>query len=66
MAISQHVSLGQGAMLPEQTLLAVQGLTGHGPQTAADSSQAAPSAVATDLAPGTSAAQRGRSCTGSP
>jgi hypothetical protein len=57
-AISQHVSLGQGAMLSEQELLAVQGLHSPGPQSAAQSSQAAPSAVAIDLVPGTSAAQR--------
>ena len=57
-AISQHVSLGQGAMLSEQALLAAQGLHGVGPQSAAESSQAAPSAVAIDLVPGTSAAQR--------
>ena len=57
-AISQHVSLGQGAMLSEQALLAAQGLHSVGPQSAADSSQAAPSAVAIDLVPGTSAAQR--------
>ena len=56
-AISQHVSLGQGAMLSEQALLAVQGLHSTGPQSAAQSSQAAPSAVAIDLVPGTSAAQ---------
>ena len=57
-AISQHVSLGQGAMLSEQALLAAQGLHSVGPPSAADSSQAAPSAVAIDLVPGTSAAQR--------
>jgi hypothetical protein len=57
-AISQHVSLGQGAMLSEQALLAAQGLHSVGAQSAADSSQAAPSAVAIDLVPGTSAAQR--------
>lgn len=57
-AISQHVSLGQGGMLSEQELLAVQGLDSPGPQSAAQSSQAAPSAVAIDLVPGTSAAQR--------
>ena len=57
-AISQHVSLGQGAMLSEPALLAVQGLTRRGLQSALESSQAAPSAVAIDLVPGTSAAQR--------
>ena len=57
-AISQHVSLGQGAMLSERALLTVQGLTSHGLQSALESSQAAPSAVAIDLIPGTSAAQR--------
>ena len=57
-AISQHVSLGQGAMLSEQALLAAQGLSSDAPKTAAETSQAAPSAVAIDLVPGTSAAQR--------
>jgi predicted lysophospholipase L1 biosynthesis ABC-type transport system permease subunit len=57
-AISQHVSLGQGAMLSEQALLAAEGLTSRGLQSALESSQAAPSAVAIDLVPGTSAAQR--------
>ena len=57
-AISQHVSLGQGALLSEPALLAAQGLTSHGLQSALESSQAAPSAVAIDLVPGTSAAQR--------
>ena len=57
-AISQHVSLGQGAMLSEPALLAAQGLTSRGLQSALESSQAAPSAVAIDLVPGTSAAQR--------
>ena len=45
-------------MLSEQALLAVRGLDSPGPQSAAQSSQAAPSAVAIDLVPGTSAAQR--------
>ena len=57
-AISQHVSLGQGAMLTEQALLAAQGLSSDAPKTAAATSQAAPSAVAIDLVPGTSPAQR--------
>jgi hypothetical protein len=57
-AISQHVSLGQGAMLSEQALLAVQGLSSDAPKSAVATSQAAPSAVAIDLVPGTSAAQR--------
>ncbi|HTT49877.1 MAG TPA: FtsX-like permease family protein [Streptosporangiaceae bacterium] len=59
-AISQHVSLGQGAMLSEQALLATQGLTGGGRPSPAQVAQAAPSAVAIDLVPGTSAAQRAR------
>ena len=59
-AVSQHVSLGQGAMLSEQALLAAQGLTGAGGQAPSQSSQAAPSAVAIDLVPGTSTAQRAR------
>jgi predicted lysophospholipase L1 biosynthesis ABC-type transport system permease subunit len=57
-AISEHVSLGQGAMLSEPALLAAQGLSGSGSQSASTISQAAPSAVAIDLVPGTSAAQR--------
>jgi len=57
--ISQHVSLGQGAMLSEHALLAAQGLTGSG-RSAVQLAQAAPSAVAIDLVPGTSAAQRAR------
>jgi hypothetical protein len=57
-AISEHVSLGQGAMLSEQALLAAEGLSGSGSQSANTISQAAPSAVAIDLVPGTTAAQR--------
>jgi predicted lysophospholipase L1 biosynthesis ABC-type transport system permease subunit len=45
-------------MLPEPTLLAVQGLSGDTAKSATAASQAAPSAVAIDLVPGTSAAQR--------
>lgn len=57
-AISQHVSLGQGAMLSEQALLAAQGLSGDVSPSANAETQAAPSAVAIDLVPGTSPAQR--------
>jgi putative ABC transport system permease protein len=57
---AEHVSLGQGAMVPEDTLLATEGLTGQGPTSAAQSHPAYPSAVAIRLAPGTTAAQRAR------
>ena len=57
-AVSDHVSLGRGGMLTEQALLAAEG-AGTG-RTAFLSSQAAPSAVAIDLVPGTTAAQRAR------
>ncbi len=56
-AVSDHVSLGRGAMLSQQALLRVQGLAA-GRTSSGQVSQAAPSAVAIDLAPGTSAGQR--------
>jgi predicted lysophospholipase L1 biosynthesis ABC-type transport system permease subunit len=56
-AITDHVSLGQGAMMSEATLLRAEGSAVH-PVSPAQVSQAAPSAVAIDLAPGTTAAQR--------
>jgi hypothetical protein len=60
LATAEHVSLGRGAMLPEATLLAIEGLTGQHPTSAATSRPAFPSAVAIDLAPGTTATQRAR------
>jgi predicted lysophospholipase L1 biosynthesis ABC-type transport system permease subunit len=54
------VSLGRGAMLPERALLKAEGLSTGQPHSNADTSQAAPSAVAIDLVPGTTAAQRAR------
>jgi hypothetical protein len=60
LATAEHVSLGRGAMLPEDTLLAIEGLTGQHPTSAAGSRPAFPSAVAIDLAPGTTARQRAR------
>ena len=55
-ALADHVSLGQGAMLSENTLLAITGAA-SGP--AADVSQPVfPSVAAIDLQPGTTPAQR--------
>ena len=54
---ADHVSLGRGVMLPEATLLAAVG-AGSGPQSASLSVPVFPSAVAIDLAPGTTGAQR--------
>ena len=59
-ALTDHVSLGRGAMLSERDLLAVEGTATANPQSAADAAQDLPSAVAIDLVPGTSAAQRAR------
>jgi FtsX-like permease family len=56
--VSEHVSLGRGAMLSEQALLAVQGLSADVAGSASQQSQAPASAVAIDLVPGTSAGQR--------
>jgi FtsX-like permease family len=57
---ADHVSLGRGAMLPESTLLALQGLppglTAQEEQQITVADPAFPSAVAIDLAPGTDAA----------
>ena len=54
--LADHVSLGQGAMLSENTLLAI---TGAASEPAADVSQPVfPSAAAIDLRPGTTPAQR--------
>jgi putative ABC transport system permease protein len=54
---ADHVSLGRGAMLPEATLLAAVG-AGSRPRGPAQSVQVYPSAVAIDLAPGTTKVQR--------
>jgi hypothetical protein len=59
-ALTEHVSLGRGAMLSEHDLLRAQGLSTAPPTSDNTESQADPSAVAIDLAPGTSAAQRAR------
>ncbi|MDX6392142.1 MAG: putative transport system permease protein [Streptosporangiaceae bacterium] len=56
--LSDHVSLGRGAMLSDQALLTALGLSTGEPQSAGPASQAALSAVAIDLVPGTSAARR--------
>jgi hypothetical protein len=56
--LADHVSLGNGAMLPEATLLAVSGA--HGQRSAAQATPVYPSAVAIDLGPGTTRAQRAR------
>jgi hypothetical protein len=56
---ADHVSLGRGALLPESTLLAIQDVTAGAPsQEAAAAFPAFPSAVAIDMAPGTSADAR--------
>ena len=57
LSLADHVSLGRGAMMSERTLLAVLGLPPDAPESRSPP-QAAPSAVAIDLAPGTTAAQR--------
>jgi hypothetical protein len=56
--LADHVSLGSGAMLPEATLLATSGALGQ--RTTAQVELVYPSAVAIDLAPGTTGAQRAR------
>ena len=55
--LADHVSLGRGAMLPESTLLAIQGVTGGG-QQAATAYPAFPSAAAIEMAPGSPADTR--------
>lgn len=55
---ADHVSLGRGAMLPEATLLTAESATGAHAKTGAQAQPSLPSAVAIDLAPGTTAAQR--------
>ncbi len=56
--LADHVSLGRGAMLPDSTLLAIQGVTAGGTKQAAAAFPAYPSAVAIDMAPGTAADAR--------
>jgi hypothetical protein len=59
LTLTDHVSLGRGALLADSTLLAAQGLSPGLPAQQASapvSVPAFPSAVAIDLAPGTSAA----------
>ena len=59
LATGDHVSLGRGAMMTEDTLLAVQGQAPAGPLTRAETlALTLPSAVAIDLVPGSTAAQR--------
>ena len=59
LATGDHVSLGRGAMLPEETLLAAEGKPrGEKLTRAAAAGLDLPSAVAIDLAPGATAAQR--------
>jgi hypothetical protein len=57
-ALTDHVSLGRGAMVSERALLTAQGLSTNASSSEAQASQAIPSAVAIDLVPGTSGAQR--------
>jgi hypothetical protein len=57
LSLTDHVSLGRGAMLPDSTLLAAQGLSPAQAAKAGSTSvsvPAFPSAVAIDLAPGAS------------
>ena len=58
LALSDHVSLGRGAMLSEDSLLTAEGQSTPTPGSKNQVPQASPSAVAIDLIPGTSAAQR--------
>lgn len=57
LSTGDHVSLGRGAMLPEDTLLAVEGLKGR-LNRANSQALSLPSAVVIDLVPGAAAAQR--------
>jgi hypothetical protein len=58
LALSDHVSLGRGAMLSGDSLLTAEGRSTATPGSESQVPQASPSAVAIDLIPGTSAAQR--------
>jgi hypothetical protein len=60
LSLADHVSLGSGAMMSERALLAAQGLSPGQAPAPGQTSQAAPSAVAIDLVPGTSAVQQAR------
>jgi hypothetical protein len=59
-SLSDHVSLGRGAMLTEAALLAVTGTGTENFTSERQASQVIPSAVAVDLVPGTSTAQQAR------
>lgn len=59
-ALTDHVSLGRGAMLSEQALLTAEGSSPDRPQVQSVAAVDYPSAVAIDLFPGTTAAQRAR------
>ncbi len=59
-ALTDHVSLGRGAMMSERALLGFAGATTENPQSESAAAQELPSAAAFDLVPGTSAAQRAR------
>jgi FtsX-like permease family len=59
LSTGDHVSLGRGAMLPEDTLLAVEGLKGRLTRAKVQALDL-PSAVAIDLVPGATPAQRAR------
>jgi predicted lysophospholipase L1 biosynthesis ABC-type transport system permease subunit len=56
--ISDHVSLGQGAMMSEAALFTADGVSPKDPAPGGNVPQAWPSAVAINLVPGTTAAQR--------
>jgi hypothetical protein len=57
-SLTEHVSLGRGAMLSEHALLTTLGLSTATPTSGNTAAQAAPSAVAINLVPGTSPARR--------
>jgi putative ABC transport system permease protein len=59
-ALTDHVSLGRGAMVSERALLGFAGATSENLRSESEAAQQLPSAVAIDLVPGTSAAQRAR------
>ena len=59
-ALTDHVSLGRGAMVSERALLGFAGVTSENPPSETEAAQQLPSAAAIDLVPGTSAAQRAR------
>jgi hypothetical protein len=59
-ALTDHVSLGRGAMVSERALLGFAGATSMDPRSTTEAAQELPSAAAIDLVPGTTAAQRAR------